>query len=300
MMPPSSWLITPSGLTTRPASVAHQTRCKRISSSTESSTTTAEYAARFLYRAKPIPRPRPVPPAASEFHHRHGGDFFDDGAGAWISGDRKTILNRVLSSPFREFVDAGFEGEHVGHRAKPAQGRGAHRWFGYQMVESAFGGNVVERLGIAGRAAAVRFRDVVRGRLRRRIGQGERAQQISARPGTQIVGRAPDFLRPVDWLSSLIKYRAHLHNHRRRLRLVDKFFLSTPANANGPTGLLHGDDRGIGGSVVGPVVPVATGALHVVHNDRGVVEREHFRQGSSQRVYALAMRPNGQSAVLVE
>src|SRR5262249_56119819 len=104
------------------------------------------------------------------------------------------------------------------------EGGGGPRWLGYQMVESAFGGNVVERLGIAGRAAAVRFRDVVRGRLRRRIGQGERAQQISARPRTQIVGRAPDFLRPVEWLSSLIKYRPHLPNHRPPLWLADKIF----------------------------------------------------------------------------
>src|SRR4030095_9611710 len=105
-------------------------------------------------------------------------------------------------------------------------------------MEKAFGGNVVKRLGIAGRASAVRFGDIVRGRLRRRIGQGEGAEQISTRPRAQTVRRAPDFMSPVDRFSSLIKYRAHLHNHRRRLRLVDKFFLAAPAYTNGSTGPL--------------------------------------------------------------
>src|SRR5262245_25786614 len=168
------------------------------------------------------------------------------------------------------------------------------------MVENALGGNVVKRLCIAGSAAAVRFGDVVRGRLGRRIGQGEGAEQISTRPRTQIVRRAPDFLRPIDRFSSLIEYRAHLHNHRRCLRLVDKFFLAAPAHTNGPTGLLHGDNRRIGGSIVRPIVAVTAGTLHVVHNDRGRVELEDFGQGSPQRVYALAMRPNGQFAVLAE
>ena len=48
MMPPSIWFLAPSGAMTRPASAAHQTFFRRISSSTSTSTTTAANEAMFL------------------------------------------------------------------------------------------------------------------------------------------------------------------------------------------------------------------------------------------------------------
>ena len=119
-------------------------------------------------------------------------------------------------------------------------------------------GNIVERLAIACGAAAIGLRHVVRRRLRWRIGQGEGAEQISAPAGTLIVRGTPDFLRPVGGLAGLVKQRANLDDHRRRFRLVDEFFLASPAHADWLTRLLHGDDRGVGRRIVGAIVAVTT------------------------------------------
>ena len=53
--PPSTWLITPSGLMTRPTSTASHSLRTRISVSASTSATAAQYPAIPLYRATPAP-----------------------------------------------------------------------------------------------------------------------------------------------------------------------------------------------------------------------------------------------------
>ena len=146
--------------------------------------------------------------------------------------DREAVLHGILPGMLGEFVDAALESEDVGRCAKSAQRRGAHRRFRDQMMEHAFGGNIVKRVTVARGAAAIGFRHVIRRRLRRRIGQGEGAEQISARAGTLVVRGTPDFLRPVRRLAVLVEQRTNLDDHGRRLRLVDEFFLASPAHAD--------------------------------------------------------------------
>ena len=110
----------------------------------------------------------------------------------------------------------------------------------------------------------------------------------------------PDFLRPVDRLAVLVEQGANLHDHGRRLRLVDEFFLASPAHADRLTRLLHRDDRGVGRRIIGAVVAVTARALHVMDDDRGRLELERLRQGRAQRINALAVGPNRQLAVLVK
>ena len=128
-------------------------------------------------------------------------------------------------------------------------------------MEDALGGNVVERLAIAGSASAIRLRYVIRRRLGRRIGQGKRAQQVAAGSGAQIMRWTPDFLRPVDRFAILVEQRAHLHDHRRGLGLVDEFLFPPPAHTDGFSRLLHSDDRSIRGGIIGAIVTVAARSL---------------------------------------
>ncbi len=162
----------------------------------------------------------------------HGGDLFDHGARAFVGDDRQPVCDRILAGALGQFVDAAFEREHVRHGAEPAQRRGAHRRLGHQMMDDALGGNIVERLAIAGGAAAIGFRHVVRRRFGRRIGQRQRAQQIAAGAGPLIVRGAPDFLRPVGGLAGVVEQGADFHHHRRALRLVDEFLFAPPAHAD--------------------------------------------------------------------
>src|SRR5262245_10301765 len=128
------------------------------------------------------------------------------------------------------------------------------------MMENAFGRDVIKRLRITSGPATVRFRHVVRRWLRWWIRQGEVTEQISARAWTQIVCRTPDFLTPVGGFPGLVEYCAHLDDHRRRLWLVNEFFLTPPAHADRPSRFLHGDDRSVSSSVVGAVVARTTRA----------------------------------------
>ena len=184
MMPPSSWLIAPSGLMTRPASVAHHTCARRISSATSSSTTTAAVGGAVLVARKGDAAAMAGAARLFGIPARHGGDLLDHRARAFVGGDRQPVVDRVLAGALGQFVDAAFEREHVRHGAEAAQRRGAHRRFRHQMMDDALGRDVVERLAVAGGAAAIGFRHVVRRRLGRRIGQRDRAQQICRRrPG---------------------------------------------------------------------------------------------------------------------
>ena len=167
------------------------------------------------------------------------------------------------------------------------------------MMDHALGGDVVERLAVAGGAAAVRFRHVAGRRLRHRIGQGDRAEQHAAGARAVVMRRAPDFLRPVDRLAGVVEQRLHLDHHGRRLRLVDEFLLAPPAHADRLARHLHGDDGGVGRGIVGAVMAVAARALHVVHGDLGGVDAERLGERGAQREHALAMRPYRQMAVAI-
>ena len=76
--------------------------------------------------------------------------------------------------------------------------------------------------------------------------------------------------------------------------------LAHPLHAHRPAGYRDCDQGGIGGRVVGRVVPVATGALHVNAAHRIWRQAQQFGYRTLQRIDALAVRPHRQLAAIVE
>src|SRR5665647_2815597 len=104
-------------------------------------------------------------------------------------------------------------------------------------MDDALVGDVVERAGIAGGAAAGGFRHFTRLRERLLIRQGIAGEQRIAAAGAAIVIAAPDFGGPVRRLAGGIDERAHLHQHGRALGLVDEFFLAPQRTRTGAPGI---------------------------------------------------------------
>src|SRR5690348_6203572 len=146
------------------------------------------------------------------------------------------------------------------------------------MLEDTLLRNVVERLGIAGGAAAVRFRHVARRWIGWMLGQGIGAEQVGAAARAAIMRAAPDFGGPVGRRAVSAELGVHLDDHRAGLRLVDEFLLAPPADANWDLWRLHGDDRGVGGGVVGAVVAVTARALNMNHGHVFGCELERARE----------------------
>ncbi len=165
-------------------------------------------------------------------------------------------------------------------------------------MKNAFGGNIVERFGIAGRASTICLRHIVRRWFGWRVRQGDRAEQVSARAGPQVVRRAPDFLSPIDRFASLIEKRPHLDDHCGRFRLVNELLFAAPTHADGLSGPLHGDDGGIRCGIIGAVVSVTAGALHVMNADRCGFKLERFGQSGAERIDALAVSPDRKPVVV--
>ena len=134
-------------------------------------------------------------------------------------------------------------------------------------MQDALGRDVVERLRVARRTAAVCFWNVIRRGLRRGIGQGDCAQKVSAGTRAQIMCRTPDLLGPVNRLTIVVDERTHLHDHRRRLRLVDELLFAAPTHPDRLSRSLYRDNGSVSGGVICTIVAVAAGTLHVVDHD---------------------------------
>ena len=154
----------------------------------------------------------------------------------------------------RQFVGETLKRKDVGHCAESAQRRGAPWHFRYEMVDDPLGGNVVEWFAIACRAAAGCLGHVDRCRNGRRIRQSFRSQEIGAAARPALMRAAPNFGRPVEWMTGFVKLGAYLHDHRRADRLESEFILPPPAHPDGPAWHSYRDHRGIRGrdSILAP------------------------------------------------
>src|SRR3954463_5457073 len=114
--PPSIWLTTPSGFSTRPPSTAIVSRRTRTDASASTSATTAHHAPRFLYRATPTPSPASAPGARPHPARPRGppgpappagplGRRPQHRARPLVGQHPQPVLDRVDVRPGRELVD---------------------------------------------------------------------------------------------------------------------------------------------------------------------------------------------------
>ena len=105
----------------------------------------------------------------------------DHGAGARVLEMAQAEGERVLAALGRQLVHERLDGEHVGECAERAQRRGADRHGEQAMVGDPPRREVVERRGVALRAAAAGQRRVDRDRARERLGElggGEQRRRL--------------------------------------------------------------------------------------------------------------------------
>ena len=111
---------------------------------------------------------------------------------------------RVLAALGRQLVHEGLDGEDVGEGAQRAQRRGADRHGQQPVAGDVQGRQVVERHGVALRAAAVRHRRIEGDEALERLGElrgGEHGRDRRP-PGPRHVAVAPDLAAPADDLAA--------------------------------------------------------------------------------------------------
>ena len=210
---------------------------------------------------------------------------------------RQAIGDGVDADAFGEFVDEAFEGEDVGQCAEAAQGGGADRGFQREVVDDAFGAEIVEREAVAGAAAAVCLDRIVglgRGRFVRQRLVGEHG---AAEDGALDVGAGPDLGGPVGGTAVGVEGGAQAGHVGGADGFEAEFLLAAPLHADAMIGDLQGDDGGIEGGVVGAVMAVAAGAVGVADGDLVAFEAENVGEAVAQGVDALGVGPDGQMAV---
>ena len=97
---------------------------------------------------------------------------------------------------------------------------------------------------------------------------------------------------PVDDFTSRIQVSLDLDRHCGAERGIRHLALARPLYAHRPAAGFLGEQHGIERDIVGGVVPVAAGALHML--DRDVLDRqfENQRQIGAQKIDALAVGPD--------
>jgi len=143
-------------------------------------------------------------------------------------------------------------------------------------------------------AAAIGLRRVGRDHTWEWIGQfGCREQgRLSGAPRPRGVTVAPDAVAPADNLALRIEIGFDLDCHRRTERRMGHFVFARPLHADRPAAGRLRQQHGIERHVVGGVVPIAAGALHML--DRDVLEGqfENEREIGAEKIDPLAVAPD--------
>ncbi len=112
----------------------------------------------------------------------------------------------------------------------------------------------------------------------------------AARPAQVWV--APDIVVPIDHITRRANAGLHLYDHRRAVRFPGVLIGPHPLDGYRRPFQLAGQNSGVQGSVVGPVVPVTARPFHMDHVD---IFFFHTDYGSDRRpdgINALAVCPN--------
>ena len=203
-------------------------------------------------------------------------------------------LQRVLSAGMGQLVHEGLDGKHIGKRPQGPHGRGSNRHDRQPVVHHM---GVVKRItwnGIAVRASPCGQRRVDGNRrglplcALRSPQQG--GNQRATGPGAVTVG--PQFVEPVADATLLVQTgpeRDQVGTAQRRLRQLIR---TRPHDPHRITKLGHGQQGCIKRHIVGTVVAITSGPLHVPHHDRLFVKPQGLGQVIAQILNALAVGPD--------
>ena len=109
---------------------------------------------------------------------------------------------------------------------------------------------------------------------------------------------APHLVLPVRDPAVASKRRLGVHHHGGTIRFPAEFFVSHPLQTDRAAGHCPRQQRGVGRNVVGAVVTVAAGTLHMHAADRGGRHFQDFDQFGAQRKDALRVRPYRHAPIL--
>src|SRR5260370_22585073 len=156
------------------------------------------------------------------------------------------------------------------------------------------GWKIVERYRIAIGATAIGVRRIGGDVAWERICQFGRREQsrLCRASGPRSVAVAPDAVSPFDDLALGVKASFDLDRHRRAERRMCHLVLARPLHPDRPTASGFRKQNRIERDIIGRVMPVAAGALHMLYAN--VFERicEHQREIGAEKINPLAVRPD--------
>ena len=203
-------------------------------------------------------------------------------------------VDRILAALGGQFVEKGFDRKDVALRAERPQRGGAYRHGQQAMAFDVPRRKIIQRYRVAIGAAAIGLRRIGRDHAWERIGQfGCREQgRLSRAPRPRGVAVAPDAVAPVDDLALRIEIGLDLDRHRRAERRMGHLVFARPLHADRPAAGRLRQQNGVERDIVGGVMAVAAGALHML--DRDVLDRqfEHEREIGAEQIDPLAVGPD--------
>ncbi len=181
--------------------------------------------------------------------------------------------DRILAALGRQFVEERFNGKDVALRAQRPQRGGADRHGQQTMTLDLPRREIIERYRIAIGAAATGLRRIGRDIAWKRICKFSRREQRRLRraSGPRGVAVAPDAVSPADDLVLRIEIGLDLDRHRRPERRMRHLVRARPLHAHRPAAGCFCEQHRVERDVVGGIMAVAAGALHMF--DRDVLER---------------------------
>ena len=210
----------------------------------------------------------------------------------------QTEREGILATCVGNFIDEGFECEHIAVRAERTQCRGAHRHRQQTMVGDRPCREVVQRYCVAlGAASAGESRVDGNQRLERllQMRRGEQGRCFGA-ARARAVAVAGHVVFPVDDVAVLIERGFEVYTHGRAERCPAQLLRARPLQAHGAAWRGAGEQGGVVGHVVCAIVAVAASALNVMHGDGGRIACERESEVGTQIENALAVRPDFESA----
>ena len=112
------------------------------------------------------------------------------------------------------------------------------------------------------------------------------------------MGIAPHRVIPIDDIAIAVERSRSLRHHGRAEGFPAMLLFAHPLHAHRAAGDRAGNQRGVGGSIVGAVVAIAAGAFHVDAAHLFRRQSQKFGNGLAVRIDPLRVAPDRDAAVV--